>query len=174
MIHVWRIVKEEHVDHAFDGEGAKKYGGHWNEIGTSMVYTSQSLSLAALQLFINLDATPPEELKLMAIEAQIPKNLIHSIPELPNHWNKYPIHPETRIYGSGWVEKKSSVALRVPSCIITSEFNYLINPNHFDFNSLKILSSTPFSFMLSLIQNDLNDVVLNDRKPHPIHEPACQ
>lgn len=47
MISVWCLVKIEHAETAFSGEGAKRYGGRWNEIETSMVYASGSLSLAA-------------------------------------------------------------------------------------------------------------------------------
>ncbi|MGH9898893.1 MAG: RES family NAD+ phosphorylase, partial [Pyrinomonadaceae bacterium] len=38
----WRIVKAQYAALAFDGEGAKIYGGRWNSQGIKMVYTAQS------------------------------------------------------------------------------------------------------------------------------------
>ena len=51
----WRIIKRTHVRTAFNGSGARKYGGRWNSPGTSVVYTAQSQSLAALEILVHLD-----------------------------------------------------------------------------------------------------------------------
>ena len=51
---LWRIVKERNLDTAFTGIGARVYGGRWNHIGTAIVYTSDSLALAAMELFIHV------------------------------------------------------------------------------------------------------------------------
>ena len=53
-ITAWRIVKAKHKKRAFDGEGARIAGGRWNKIGTPMVYTADSLALAALELIVHL------------------------------------------------------------------------------------------------------------------------
>ena len=45
---VWRLCKRRHA--AFDGEGARLAGGRWNRPGGAVVYTSESLALAALEL----------------------------------------------------------------------------------------------------------------------------
>ena len=52
---VWRICKARHVASAFSGIGAEKVGGRWNHKGERMVYTSSSLSLAALELFVHVE-----------------------------------------------------------------------------------------------------------------------
>jgi hypothetical protein len=36
----WRIVKRRYASSAFDGEGARLYGGRWNSPGTPVVYSS--------------------------------------------------------------------------------------------------------------------------------------
>ena len=51
---VWRLTKERLAGEAFTGEGAKRFGGRWNNEGTAVVYTSESLSLAALEQFVHL------------------------------------------------------------------------------------------------------------------------
>ena len=46
----WRIVKEKHAKAAFSGEGARIFEGRWNSGGVAMVYCSEHLSLAALEI----------------------------------------------------------------------------------------------------------------------------
>lgn len=145
MIEVWRIVKQKYAASAFDGEGAKINGGRWNHDGISMVYTSSSLSLAALELFVNLDCPP--QMHLVSIPAYLPEACMmkYSIP-LPEGWNSYPASNVTKDIGTRWIEHASSAVLQLPSVIIPSEFNYLLNPNHMDFKKITFGSPMPFSF----------------------------
>ncbi|MDX6710688.1 MAG: hypothetical protein QOH96_1704, partial [Blastocatellia bacterium] len=53
----WRIVKTRLAAQAFDGEGARLYGGRWNSVGVRMVYTAGSLSLAVLEIFVHIENT---------------------------------------------------------------------------------------------------------------------
>ena len=46
----WRITSEKYAETAFSGEGAKEYGGRFNRPGTPVVYTSESISRATLEL----------------------------------------------------------------------------------------------------------------------------
>jgi RES domain-containing protein len=39
-ITAWRIIPVRYQDAAFNGKGAKEYGGRFNRVGTPMVYTS--------------------------------------------------------------------------------------------------------------------------------------
>lgn len=145
MIEVWRIVKQKYTASAFDGEGARINGGRWNHDGISMVYTSSSLSLAALELFVNLDRPP--HVHLVAIPAYLPKECVikHSIP-LPEGWNTYPASNMSKDIGTRWIENAASAVLQLPSVIIPSEFNYLLNPNHSDFKKITLGSPSVFSF----------------------------
>jgi RES domain-containing protein len=45
-----------------------------------------------------------------------------------------------------WLAGGASVALRVPSVVVPSEFNYLLNPKHGDFTRISIGASMPFPF----------------------------
>lgn len=146
MITVYRIVKSEYNANAFDGEGARRYGGRWNEIGTAMVYTSESLSLASLELFVQLDLIPSNKMNFVSIKASLPQALIKTANDLPPNWMMNPIPLESQAFGSLWLNEKTSAVLKVPSILIPSEFNYLINPNHPDFRQIKIDSPIPFSF----------------------------
>ena len=68
---VWRICSRRRSRTALQGEGSRLYGGRWNPPGVSVVYTSGSLALAALEMFVNLD---PEDMPqdLVSIGATIP------------------------------------------------------------------------------------------------------
>ena len=52
---LWRIVKRKYADTAFSGEGAFLVGGRWNSQGRRIVYTSETLSLAALEIFVHME-----------------------------------------------------------------------------------------------------------------------
>jgi RES domain-containing protein len=61
-VQLYRISKAHYAKSAFSGEGARLYAGRWNHAGTPMVYTSTSLALAALELFVHLNpADAPDE-----------------------------------------------------------------------------------------------------------------
>src|SRR5207244_4767494 len=53
----WRLVKTKNLSHAWTGEGARLYGGRWNNVGIKMVYTADSLALALLEVLVHLQDT---------------------------------------------------------------------------------------------------------------------
>nr|NJM01867.1 RES domain-containing protein [Desulfobacula sp.] len=138
-VSLWRLVDEKHIDDAFSGLSAKHFGGRWNTRGQSIVYASSSLALASLELLIH---TYKDCLsKFVAIEALFPRRLqIHSITidSLPNDWEKN--FSLTQKIGDEWVNSRNTCVLSVPSVVLPRERNYLINPNHFDFDKIVIVS----------------------------------
>jgi len=50
---LYRITSKAYV-RDLSGTGAFLYGGRWNKKGIRMLYTSGSLSLAALEIVVNL------------------------------------------------------------------------------------------------------------------------
>ena len=53
---LWRLCELADAAKAFDGEGARLYGGRWNHRGTRLVYASSTLSLAALECLVHAEA----------------------------------------------------------------------------------------------------------------------
>jgi RES domain-containing protein len=53
---VYRIIKTKWVSSAFDGEGARKYPGRWNNRGTSMIYAASSEALATLEILVHYES----------------------------------------------------------------------------------------------------------------------
>lgn len=145
---VWRITTARHAERAFDGEGARLYGGRWNHSGTPLVYTSLTLSLCALEYFVHLDpGLAPRS--LVAIRAEIPADLrIGSLDarELPPDWRVYPAPDSLKDLGTAWARGREAAVLSVPSAIIPRERNVLLNPAHPDFGRLRIHPAEPFAF----------------------------
>ena len=144
----FRIVKAKHAAQAFDGEGARIYGGRWNHRGTAVVYAADSLALSALELWVHLGRAAAK-ISFAAFEIVFPDSLpIEIAPEdrLPKNWRDEPPSDESKTFGTEWVRRGLSVALRVPSVIVPSEGNYVLHPAHPDFARLSIGAPTPFSF----------------------------
>ena len=143
---VWRLTSRKFQ--RFDGEGASLRGGRRNHHGTAVVYVSGSLSLAVLELFVNVEKNfVPDD--LIAISADIPDNLRIErveVAQLSSTWRSYPPPEFTKAIGSSWAAAGLSVALSVPSAVIPLERNYLLNPKHKDFKSIRIDKPIPFRF----------------------------
>lgn len=147
-VSAWRLVKAKHASTAFDGEGARRHGGRWNERGTSVVYLGGSLSLAALEIFVHLTAEDAR-LAFVAIQVDVPDTV--SIRELdpnqlPDNWREEPPPDACKAVGTVWVTSGDTAVFRVPSVIVPSEHNYLLNPRHRDARRLRHHSPQPFGF----------------------------
>ncbi|MEQ9425884.1 MAG: RES domain-containing protein [Cyclobacteriaceae bacterium] len=138
---VYRVSSKQHAND-LSGTGAMLFGGRWNMKGTRMVYTSGSLSLATLEIVANLTADKLDR-SWYRIEIEIPDQLPIDVPILPKNWNSFPHSGNTPKIGSDFI-KRNGLCLKVPSAIIPSEYNYLLNPSNEEFKNIKILSAQPF------------------------------
>ncbi|MCP4664988.1 MAG: RES domain-containing protein [Deltaproteobacteria bacterium] len=147
MITAWRIIKAKHQEKAFDGEGARLYGGRWNTKGIPVVYVAESLALASLEIIIHL---PADELlhKYVRIPVTFGPKLVSEVDVtgLSEGWDSDPAPAFTKLVGNRWIKDQKSVILKVPSAIIPEEFNYLINPFHPDLTKLSIGSPVAYFF----------------------------
>lgn len=145
---VWRIVARRRAEHAFDGEGARRWGGRWNRSGTAAVYASATLSLAALEVFVHVDpdTAPPD---LVALRAVLPAGTRIdrlAAADLPSGWRSYPAPEALQDLGTEWIQSGEAVALAVPSAVVPQDENLLLNPAHPDFASLRRDEPIPFAF----------------------------
>ncbi|NOZ69832.1 MAG: RES family NAD+ phosphorylase [Deferribacteres bacterium] len=150
MKRAWRIIRRKRLPSAFTGEGARLGGGRWNHPGTAVVYVSETLSLAALELFVHFTGRDIKLAKsLVAIPVDIPDSLkiseIH-IKDLDPVWRTSPPPNYTKDIGTQWAQRKSSPVLRVPSAVIPEEYNLVLNPAHEGFRKIKI--GKPRDFIL--------------------------
>jgi RES domain-containing protein len=113
-----------------------------------MVYTSETLSLAAMEKFVN-EGDEGRIVKLVSYRVDIPSHV--RIGELkrehcPKDWKAVPAPRSTMDIGTQWAEGTQSAVLKVPSVVIETEHNFLLNPLHPDFKRLKISPPKPFKF----------------------------
>ena len=155
MICAWRVVKRKHLKTAFSGEGARIYGGRWNNPGYAVVYTAEYQSLALLELLVHLESS--ELLRYyVAVEVRLAEGLIEKVDhaQLPKNWSAYPPPARLREIGDAWIVEQRSAVLRVPSAVVPGESNYLLNPAHPDFPKIPIGEPVPFRFDRRLRQHE--------------------
>lgn len=143
---VWRISKHRYAATAFNGEGSRRSAGRWNSRGTSIVYTSATLALAALENFVHMEIEDAGNM-LVSIQADIPEDVqIDKVDptQLPNDWYSIPALQSLALIGDKWFTSGITAVLMVPSAIIPLENNYLLNPLHKDFSRMQIHSPKPF------------------------------
>ena len=69
-----------------------------------------------------------------------------SMTDLPASWRDYPAPPELTELGTGWALSTETLLLRVPSAVVLSEFNILINPLHPDMKHVTISDVQAYRF----------------------------
>lgn len=142
----FRIVKAAFTAAAFDGEGARQFGGRWNSPGVAMVYTSATQSLAMLEMLVHLQSRQVID-SYVVIPIEFDEGLVKAVDErkLPADWRSSPAPPSLLQIGNDWATSNASAVMRVPSVIVPRESNYLLNPNHPDFAKLNIGKAEPLT-----------------------------
>jgi len=146
MPRAWRIVKKRHEKRAFDGEGARLYGGRWNSPGIPAVYASESRALATLEVLAGLQTNSPLP-GYVLIPAEFDDSLVEVIElnEVPADWRQNPLAPSTQRLGDDWIARGESVVLQVPSALVPQESNFVLNPSHPDFSAIHVGQPEPLS-----------------------------
>jgi len=144
---IWRLCTARRAADAFAGEGSYRRGGRWNPRGLRVVYCAEARSLAAMEVLVSMDDKDRLlETPWVCIPATLSMELIEKAATVPPEWRQYPHPTATQAFGAEWVQAQRSVALRVPSAVVSGEFNYLLNPAHPDFKRVKVGRPEPFSF----------------------------
>ena len=143
----YRIVQEHWAATAWDGEGARLYGGRWNLPGVAAVYLAESRALAALEILVH---APREALRLkwVVTELDVPESLIERIPpaKLPGNWQLRPSSSQAQTFGTRWLKDYQNLSLLLPSVIIPEEHSLLLNPLDPIMREMKPGKPRPFSF----------------------------
>lgn len=146
MITAWRLVKTRYASAAFDGEGARLYGGRWNSPGTVVAYAAATVSLAVLEVLVHLEAAAVlSSYSLVSIEFDDALVETLSMAVLPPHWWTSPPPQDVQAIGDRWIREGRSAVLRVPSAVIPSESIYLFNVTHPDFASVQKGVPAPYA-----------------------------
>ena len=118
-----------------------------------MIYTSESLSLATLEILVNLDS-PGTLDQYLSIPIEFDENLCKALEfdARPKNWASDPPLPNVQRIGSNWAAARESAVLVVPSAIVQREHNFLLNPEHADFSQVRIGSSFELEFDPRLVR----------------------
>ena len=152
---IWRICRSPYAAEAFSGEGARRFGGRpvsgrWSSRGVPMVYSSTSLALAAMELFVHLEPgqAPSDLIYLSAFLPEGEPGRTVDPAELPPDWwaDDETAEAPARELGDAWIRERSSLAMLVPSVPIRVEWNVLLNPAHPRMSELQIEVPQPFIF----------------------------
>jgi RES domain-containing protein len=113
-----------------------------------VVYLASSASLTALELLVH---TNPEDAPddLVILEVDIPDDAIidrYVVSALPTDWRAVSAPPACQALGDAWVEGGITLGLSLPSVVMPTEHNILLNPAHPDMRRTRVLSVTPFQF----------------------------
>ena len=135
---VWRIASAAHA--AFDGEGARRHGSRWTPRGIPAVFTSATLSLAALERFVhtNSDLEPTD---LLAVPVDLHNDIAIEAVEvetLPADWRTFPAPPALALIGEQGFRSSRTAVLSVPSVVVPHERNFVLNPRHREFARIVI------------------------------------
>jgi RES domain-containing protein len=106
------------------------------------------LSLAALEYLVHVD---PEDAPtdLVGLAIVVPHGaLVETWREaaFPADWRALSAPPAIQAKGDEWVRGTNSLGVWVPSVIIQSEQNFLLNPAHPDMSTVTVVEERPFTF----------------------------
>lgn len=137
----YRLVRKGRATDAFSGEGARRYGGRWNPKNIPAVYGSEHLSLAVLEFRVNQATYDPKE-GYVYFRFEFDPALVETVTDPPDGWRER-ISPEgsktvAQKFGEHWFLESRSAILSVPSAVLDSERNFVLNPRHPDFPKIQI------------------------------------
>ncbi len=147
---VFRIEREKYLNTTLSGIGASMDDGNrWNSRFTRLVYTAESRALALLEVAVHLDLSEDLPIDRFLVEIEVPDDAVLQeirFEELPADWNEQPPTTNTQAIGDDFVLQNAALILKVPSCIVPDEFNYLINPHHVEMQRVRVCKTLAMGF----------------------------
>lgn len=142
---VYRITGKKYSDD-LSGTGAAIYGGRWNKKGTPVLYTGESKEIALLETIVHIPPLLIPDLDIITLE--IPDDSISTVPikDLPKNWKSYPAPIILSEIGESWVKEGKTIAMKVPSCIIHTAHNLILNCRHPEFLRVRLIDKQNFEF----------------------------
>jgi RES domain-containing protein len=145
---VYRLVRKKHAKPVdlVSGAGAALFGGRWNDKGTRLTYASSHVSLVVLEALVHASTLPKD---MMLISLNVPDDVAirrWRPKSLPRGWADYPFGTATQKRGTAWARAGKELAVWVPSAVVPSEWNCLINQMHADIARVKAKVVGSFRF----------------------------
>jgi RES domain-containing protein len=138
---LFRVSRKKHA-RDLSGTGARLNGGRWNSPGIAALYTSGTQSLALLETLAHTSMSLLEDdFVMLTLELNGKIGMDEWLPAiLPPGWQDYPAPLSVMKMGDAWLTDNKHLLLKVPSVVVPTEFNYIINPLHKDMTKVVIQS----------------------------------
>lgn len=137
----YRLVRKARASDAFNGEGARRYGGRWNPKNIPAVYGSEHLSLAVLEFRVNQATYDPKDGYVYFL-FEFDEALVEAVTDPPEGWRERFSHDGSKTaaqaFGEDWFLENRSAVLSVPSAVLETERNFVLNTRHPDFPKIRI------------------------------------
>jgi RES domain-containing protein len=137
---VYRIVHKSFSTSLF----APGVSGRWNGPGRKVIYTAESIPLAFMENMIRRKGTGfNDEFRIMIIG--IPDTLAITALDpgtLAPGWRDFFDYSICQAIGNDWYDKGVTPVLKVPSAVLATNFNFVINSLHPDFKSIRLMDTT--------------------------------
>ena len=149
---VYRITKRRRAED-LSGTGAAIFPGRWNRAGVPVLYTGESIEIALLETIVHMKGEFVPDLSIITLE--IPgRSVMKLLPEqLPKTWFHNPAPAYLSEIAQKWINAGKHLALKVPSSIVHSSFNYVLNCHHSRYSEVSIKSIEPFYFDHRLVEH---------------------
>ncbi len=149
---LYRVTSSKYINRwtdALSGEGSFRGGGRWSSVGTRMVYSSTTLSLAALEVLVHCNKQNYLASRIM-IRFSLLDQFIQelALQNLSPDWKSIPESVVTQRLGDSFIQTSSALGLIVPSATLPTtnveERNVLLNPNTELLSHLEQIEIEPF------------------------------
>ena len=141
---LYRLAKDIYAND-LSGAGAKAYGGRWNNKGNAMLYTASNRALAILEVLVHLPALLiPNNYCIITLD--VPNDFeALEVKDLPPNWHDTTTTALKPI-GDRFLRDNKHLMLRVPSSIVSQEYNFLLNPLHPSAQLARVTDISPYNF----------------------------
>jgi RES domain-containing protein len=150
---VYRLADKRYIEDR-EGIGAKLFGGRWNDVNLPCIYASEHVSLAFLEKFVHARAKE-DMLNIGVLEIDIPDDeelVIHvDANKLDSNWRENISY--TQWIGEQMLDDVSIVAFSVPSVLVPTERNYVLNTRSLRFKEVKYKRINDFNVDYRLLSS---------------------
>jgi RES domain-containing protein len=141
---LWRV--SNYV--TLNGTGGLYVSGRWHTKGHPVVYCTLNPATALLETLVHMEIDSedrPERFQVLRIEGPDSLSIEKvQVSSLPLHWAED--MSITQAVGDRWLTDGRSLLLQVPSVLVPETWNVLVNPQHSEAHSLKVVAVYEHAF----------------------------
>lgn len=134
------VFRIGHMNYATTLE-ASGMNSRWVSAGKRVIYAAESIALAFLESMIRRQGVGfNDDYRIVAID--IPDDLLITViksEDLQDGWREFRDYSICQRIGDKWYGELKTPVMKVPSAVLNSSFNYVINTKHKSFKKIAIV-----------------------------------